>query len=118
LRQFALVNEATGERTVIQQELTIGRRDGDLVIDDSEVSQTHAQLYLDAGELVITDLESRNGCFVDDRRIAGSHFLLDGQTIRLGQTRWKVEITGGIASGSTQVAAMPNRDGSTTSEDS
>ena len=98
------MNVATGERTEVEQDLTIGRRDGDLVVDDAEVSQTHAQLRIDAGELELTDLESRNGSFVDGRRVSGSHFLLDGQIVRLGQTQWKVEITGDLPSGGTRVA--------------
>jgi hypothetical protein len=48
--------------------------------------------------------------WVDERRVEGSHFLHNGQTIRLGQTRWKVEITGGMADGSTQIAAVPKLD--------
>ncbi len=104
MRQFALVNVSTGERTQIEQELTVGRRDGDLVVDDAKVSQNHAQIHVDAGELVLTDLESRNGSFVDERRITGSHFLQDGQTIRLGETRWKVEITGALPTEATEVS--------------
>lgn len=104
MRRFALVNVATGERTEIEQEIAIGRREGDLVVDDAEVSQRHAQIHIDAGELLLTDLESRNGSFVDERRVSGSHFLVDGQTIRLGQTRWRVEVKGELLSGGTQVA--------------
>lgn len=110
MRRFALVNVSTGERTEIEQELSVGRRDGDLVVDDAKVSQNHAQIHVDAGELVLTDLESRNGSYVDERRITGSHFLQDGQTIRLGETRWKVEISGSLPTEATQVSGAPASD--------
>ena len=106
MRRFALVNAATGERTEIEKAVTIGRREGDLVVDDLEMSQRHAVIHIDAGELLLTDLESTNGCFVDERRVSGSHYLLDGQVVRLGQTRWQVTITGELAAGVTRVPGV------------
>ena len=50
--------------------LTIGRRaDNDIVIDHMGVSGTHAQVSLDGPSVVLTDLKSTNGTFVNGSRV-------------------------------------------------
>ena len=63
---------------------------------DSQLSRRHAQLVLENGRIVLTDLGSNNGTFVDDQRISANTAtpLSDGQVIRLGrQTRIRVSVS-------------------------
>jgi hypothetical protein len=67
---------------------TIGRaRECHLIIDHSSVSRLHAQLEYDHEQVVITDLGSRNGTYVNGRRLtSGESFRLRaGDRINLGQ---------------------------------
>jgi pSer/pThr/pTyr-binding forkhead associated (FHA) protein len=68
---------------------TLGRRpQTDLAIDwDPEVSGLHAEIQAAGGEVsVLDDGLSRNGTFVDGRRVNGRRRLRDGDRIRVGQT--------------------------------
>lgn len=68
---------------------TLGRRpQTDLSIGwDPEVSGLHAELQVSGGETAIVDDGlSRNGTFVDGRRVNGRRRLRDGDRIRIGRT--------------------------------
>jgi hypothetical protein len=71
--------------------LTIGRApDNGLVLVDSRASRHHARLYGRSGALVLTDLGSTNGSWVNDRRI-DEMALGEGDQIRIGDTILVVE---------------------------
>jgi hypothetical protein len=71
--------------------LTIGRApDNGLVLADSRASRHHARLYGRSGALVLTDLGSTNGSWVNDRRI-DEMALGEGDQIRIGDTILVVE---------------------------
>ena len=73
-------------------EVTIGREDTDVVIeDDTEVSRNHAVVRPATDGPEIEDLGSTNGTFVNEQQISGSHRLSNGDTVRVGQTRFDVE---------------------------
>lgn len=66
--------------------LTIGREASNAIsINDAEVSRKHAQLVLQGGKYVITDLGSTNGTFVNGQRLTGQHVLQPGEIISLGE---------------------------------
>ena len=68
---------------------TLGRREQvDLSVGwDPEVSGLHAELQVSGGETTIVDDGlSRNGTYVDGRRVNGRRRLRDGDRIRIGQT--------------------------------
>lgn len=66
--------------------LTIGRApDNGLVIHDSRASRRHARLFARSGVLVLADLGSTNGSFVNDRRVDEMP-LGEGDRIRIGDT--------------------------------
>jgi FHA domain-containing protein len=68
---------------------TLGRRpQTDVSIGwDPEVSGLHAELQIGGGEAAIVDDGlSRNGTYVDGRRLNGRQRLRDGDRIRIGQT--------------------------------
>jgi hypothetical protein len=71
--------------------LTIGRAaDNGLVLDDGRVSRHHARLQGRRGTLVLADLGSTNGSFVNDERVI-EIALGEGDRIRLGDTILLVE---------------------------
>jgi hypothetical protein len=77
-----------GERVAISPERPhVLGKSGTLVLDDAAVSTRHAQLAFDGRGWLLTDLESRNGTWVDGRRLDGPTYLSPGQTVQLGQTK-------------------------------
>jgi pSer/pThr/pTyr-binding forkhead associated (FHA) protein len=53
-------------------------------IEASGVSRRHARLVVYPGTAIITDLQSRNGTYVNRRRIAGPTALASGDEIGIG----------------------------------
>lgn len=79
--------------------LIIGRRRGDLVLDDALVSGTHAQIIPRDDGWVIQDLGSTNGTLVDGRLVYETP-LHPGAEISVGNTRMVLFI--GLAEGSAE----------------
>jgi hypothetical protein len=77
--------------------LTIGRApDNGIVLRDGRASRHHARIDARRGSLVLSDLGSTNGSYVNDRRVE-SIALGEGDRIRVGTTTLLVEAiaTGG-----------------------
>lgn len=71
----------------------IGRSpDNDLPVDNLAVSNYHARVYQEAGRLVVEDLHSLNGTFVNDMRVERAT-LRDGDSIHIGKHHIKVDAT-------------------------
>ena len=68
----------------------IGREGTDIVLADPEVSRRHAAIREHAGGVAIEDLGSTNGTFVNDQKIQGVQPVSDGDSVRLGNTVWRV----------------------------
>jgi hypothetical protein len=65
--------------------VTIGRApDNDIQIDNLAVSNYHARVYVEAGSLVVEDLNSLNGSFLNDIRVERA-MLKDGDAILIGK---------------------------------
>lgn len=76
----------------------IGRSDlSDIVIKDKFVSNQHALLIRDQNAVVLVDLKSRNGTFVNSRRVQ-SKVLLHDDIISLGDHRLKMVYAPGHSS--------------------
>jgi pSer/pThr/pTyr-binding forkhead associated (FHA) protein len=82
-----------GERLLVDRQLTFGREDVDVVLDDAEVSRRHALVFSVDGELEVTDCGSANGTYVNDVRIDTATRLTEGDTMRLGRTKLAVEVS-------------------------
>jgi pSer/pThr/pTyr-binding forkhead associated (FHA) protein len=73
--------------------VSIGRSpDNDLPVDNLAVSNHHARVYFEAGRLVVEDLDSLNGTFVNDLRVERAT-LHDGDSIWIGKHHIKVDST-------------------------
>jgi hypothetical protein len=71
--------------------LTIGRGpDNGLVVQDNRASRHHARIYGRQGALLLADLGSTNGSWVNDRRVQ-EIALGEGDQIRIGDTILIVE---------------------------
>lgn len=71
--------------------LTIGRsRDADLVLNNSQISRVHCQVYFTEDEVVVEDLKSTNGTFIDGRSVRRGRLSL-GSRLQLGTFVLRVE---------------------------
>jgi DNA segregation ATPase FtsK/SpoIIIE, S-DNA-T family len=71
---------------------TIGRDpSAGIVLDDAEVSRRHAVVSVEESAVVIQDLESTNGVWVNDERIAEPCAIGPGDRVRIGATQLEVQ---------------------------
>ncbi len=70
---------------------TIGRATGDIVISDPALSRRHALLTVGGDAIVLEDLSSENGTFVDGERIGTAHITVSAALL-LGGSRCRVEL--------------------------
>jgi hypothetical protein len=80
-----------GRRVEVQDRVLIGRRDADLVLEDAEVSRSHAMLRRSGESVVLEDVGSTNGTFVNGERIREPVELRSGDEVRVGQTTFEIE---------------------------
>ena len=66
--------------------LTVGRRTGDLILDDPMVSGRHCTITPGSNGFVLRDLGSTNGTMVDGKRVTEA-VLKPGVEITIGQSR-------------------------------
>lgn len=57
------------------------------------VSRHHCQFEVEPGQVVLRDLNSRNGTFVNDQQIREPHVLRNGDKIKIGPLEFQVELT-------------------------
>jgi predicted nucleic acid-binding Zn-ribbon protein len=69
--------------------LSIGRTaDNDIQIPSNMVSRRHAQLLAGPNAVILEDLDSTNGCYVNGRQIK-KHLLQDGDIVLIGEARYR-----------------------------
>lgn len=72
---------------------TVGRRNGtSLTIDNPSVSGSHAELLLDDGNLIVRDLNSTNGTFVNGMRITSPVKVKHGDLVQFAQIVFRAGI--------------------------
>lgn len=86
-RKFDLVNHT----------LVIGRSSkADIQIDQESVSRNHARITADGATVVVSDMGSTNGTYVNDELIEGDFQLRTGDLIKIGRTIFKFIAGGNI----------------------
>src|SRR5689334_10185378 len=98
---------AAGRSLEVDRELTIGREDADLTLDDEGVSRRHAVLGPAPDGITIRDLGSRNGTFVNGARVADTATLHSTGTLQVGDTQITVEPAAAPAVAPAPPAARP-----------
>jgi hypothetical protein len=74
--------------------ITIGRSaPADIIITGSAVSRAHCRVELAGDKLRVTDLNSTNGTFIDDKRVERSAMLPAGSILRVGNVLFEHEIS-------------------------
>ncbi len=82
---------------------TIGRRSGhSLYLANPTVSGNHAELSLDADELLVRDLNSTNGTFLNGRRIVDIETVEDGDMLQFGTASFQVRRSSEVVATLTQ----------------
>jgi DNA-binding CsgD family transcriptional regulator len=62
----------------------------DLVVDDPSISRKHAEIRIREDRLLLKDLQSRNGTFVDGQPIQAIE-VSEGQVVRFGKVSFTVQ---------------------------
>lgn len=75
-----------GQIYKIKKGTTIGRKDGDLILDDSKVSSLHAKLTVEEDGFTLWDFGSANGTWVNGKRIREATRLRENDLIKIGDT--------------------------------
>jgi len=71
--------------------VTFGRRDGaDISIDQPLVSALHAQVSVDRGRVIVRDLGSMTGTFVDGRRVERPVEIVPGTIVQIADQRYQL----------------------------
>ena len=71
--------------------ITIGRKDGNTIkLTDQYASGNHAKIVVKNNEILIDDLNSTNGVFINDEKVNGSAKLRSNDKIRIGSATFKV----------------------------
>jgi pSer/pThr/pTyr-binding forkhead associated (FHA) protein len=92
-----------GEQIDVDRTLVVGRHDVDVVIDDPELSRRHLEIRPDGDGLIIEDLSSTNGTFVDRQPIESPTRVAHGDRFTLGATVLEVQVV--AQAGATRLAA-------------
>ena len=71
----------------VVDELTIGRAAGcQIPLDDSYASQLHARLFRRNGDLLVEDLGSTNGTFLNRKKVSSAVPMRKGDRLQVGKT--------------------------------
>ena len=63
----------------------------EIVIQDNQSSRQHAEISREGDQLIVRDLGSTNGTFVNGERITGPRTLRPGDQLRIGETTFGFE---------------------------
>jgi pSer/pThr/pTyr-binding forkhead associated (FHA) protein len=100
-----------GEQIEVDRTLIVGRHDADVVIDDPELSRRHLEIRPDGDGLLVEDLGSTNGTFIDARAIDAPTHLSHGDRVKLGATVLEVQIV--VDAGATRLRPTSEDPGAT-----
>ncbi len=75
----------------IDRDMLVGRhQSADLVLQSAEISRKHAAFLLKEQALYVQDLNSSNGSFVNDLRIADETLLKEGDIVQFASLKFSV----------------------------
>ncbi len=92
-REVVVIKSDTlaGQRFPLERPKVIGRsQDADIVIDDSYASEFHLRVGAQDGEVMLHDLGSTNGTYLNGRRVTVPTVITKGDSIQIGKTIFEV----------------------------
>jgi len=93
MSKLVILNQGMTGRTfeLNIERTTVGRvEDNTFQIADASVSSHHAEIILRGTDIIIHDLNSTNGTFINNEKISET-VLRPGQTLRFGQVELKID---------------------------
>jgi hypothetical protein len=73
--------------------LSIGRsKEADVRIDDRYASSIHARVFSREGRFYVEDMNSTNGTLLNGATLHGEAEAIDGDTIQIGDTTFRLEV--------------------------
>jgi pSer/pThr/pTyr-binding forkhead associated (FHA) protein len=112
--KLVVLNEGlTGQSYELKvDKTTIGRvEDNTFQVSLPSVSSHHCEILLRGSEVVIKDLNSTNGTFINNQQIAGEGVLKEGEVLRLGTVEMRLDtgVPGAPAPPQTAPAPKPKK---------
>jgi pSer/pThr/pTyr-binding forkhead associated (FHA) protein len=78
---------------LVVEKTTVGRGPGNtLVVRHPSLSAAHCVILMNGSEIIVRDLDSRNGTFVDGARLNKQSQVKSGQTIRFGSVDARLDL--------------------------
>lgn len=97
----------------IDEEVVVGRgKQAQLRIEEPHLSRRHARLWQEGDRLMVEDLGSSNGTFLNDRVLARPTRLVSGDRLRFDETEFQVE-PAPVLKGANLIASLPRSPGAT-----
>jgi hypothetical protein len=82
-----------GERFDLIGGLSIGRsKEADVRIDDRYASSLHARVFSREGRFYVEDMDSTNGTLLNGATLQGEAELIDGDSVQIGDTVFRLEV--------------------------
>src|SRR5688500_1826988 len=108
MSEFTFIEQepTQGQEHAVDQGTTIGREGCDITLGDPDVSRRHAEIQVSNGDILINDLGSTNGTFVNGERIDQPRSLRDGDEVRIGAVVWRLR----APAGATRIAGTMGAD--------
>ena len=76
-----------GRTYPLADELTVGRAAGcQVTLDDTFASQLHARVFSREGQLLVEDLGSTNGTYLNRQKVQGPQVMRRGDRLQVGNT--------------------------------
>lgn len=112
MARLVILSEGLAGKThdLTVEKTTVGRvEDNTFQVPEQSVSSHHCEVLLRGTEVIIRDLNSTNGTFINGTQINGEAPLRAGQTLRLGQVELRLEdgAPGAAAPAPAAAAAAP-----------
>jgi hypothetical protein len=74
--------------------LSIGRsKEADVRIEDRYASSIHARVFSREGRFYVEDMNSTNGTLLNGATLNGEAELIDGDTVQIGDTTFRLEVS-------------------------